>query len=190
MNTGSHRTKPVQAIAWQRRKTLLRFDRLKARHGNSQAARMVGAGVVTLWRWRQRYNRHGLAGLNDRFGNCGPRSPFSKIRLTAAAVRELEAAIARTGQPRKAWLQLSRRHDVSPRLARHLQQHGGKPPGPLREIGKIVPVAARAWLSADSRRAYISIPAHGTIPAKIFLPAGFRPQALKAPNKTPNQRIK
>jgi len=186
MKNGPHpqvNSNTVSDVAKQRRAALFRYRLLKRRHGGARAAAMAGASVPTLWRWEQRFARHGLRGLNSHFGNCGRRSKFAAVRLPAAALHELQRRIAETGRPRAAWLAVSRRADCPPLLARYLQQHGGKAPAALAALGRLRPVQALVFVSPDGRSCFVRVPGKSAVSARLTVIPNFRPKVLTSHNQ-------
>jgi transposase-like protein len=161
------------AIARQRRQTLRRFIRLRKHYRLARAAQMVGASVPTLWRWHRQFKARGLAGLVPDHPGGGPPSIFAAIRFPVRAVRELERLRLETGNPRTAWRQFAYSPDCPPIVARHVQRRG-RAPALLINLGKINPVKARVFVSADRRRVYVVLPTRGVVSGRIALPANLK----------------
>lgn len=159
-------------IARQRRETLLRFNRLKTTHGAAKAAGLVGASLPTLWRWRKQFAAHGLSGLRPKQAHGGKRSPFAKLKLRAAAVCELERLVALTGSRAAAWWQFARTPNCPPAVARYVKRNG-KAPAQFTAIGKVWPVTAQCYISADGRRIWVKIQRRAVFATLAALPPNF-----------------
>ena len=158
-------------MAEQRRHHLQTYADLTKRFGVKKAARMVGASVASIWRWNHQFARHGLAGLQPKYSNCGARSPFAQIHFSAAVVHRLEALIAELG-PRDAWKKFALDPACPPAVARFVQRTG-KVPAAIAHVGRLTPVQVRALASADGRRLYVKAPARGIIRLNLHLPPKF-----------------
>jgi hypothetical protein len=156
----------------RRLQTLLRYRRLQKIHGQPVAARKVGASVTTLWRWQNRLNAKGLAGLQPNTSNSGRRSPFKEIRLTAQAVRELELLHVENSSSREAWRKFSFL-PVCPPLVEKAVQRSGNVPAALAGIGRVSQVQARVFVSADGRWLFVKLPARAALTTKLSAPAKF-----------------
>jgi len=166
-------------IARQRLETLRRFSGFLKNHSTTKAARMAGSSVPTIWRWQKQLKARGLAGLLPKTSRCGRHSPFAKVRLTAAAVRELEMLhVEHAGNPRAAWQKFAKSPSCPPLIARAVQR-SGKAPAPLIDIGRVGQVQARCYASTDNRRLFIKLPAKGVLTAQIAVPAKFKLVRLK-----------
>lgn len=177
--TGARPLFSPQAIARQRHATLQSFKRLKVRRGVVKAAAMVGASVPTLWRWQKQFAARGLAGLQPKPASGGRKSPFSKVRFPSAAAREIERLIISTGNLPAAWQQFAGNPLCPPLVARHIIQTGKVPPR-FADIGRVNPVKASCYISADGRRLLIRLPSQGTITASLVVPENFKLSNLKA----------
>lgn len=162
------------AVALQRCYILRRFQALQKDHTNTAAAVMLGVSINTLWRWRKAHARRGLAGLMPRTSNCGRRSPFRFIRLTAQAVRELELLHAENSS-RQAWRKFAASAHCPPLVALCVRQMD-RPPSLLAGIGRVWPVAARCGISTDGRRLFVKLPARTTITIRLAVPANLKLQ--------------
>lgn len=163
-------SKGKAATAFKRRQILERFAQLKKLHGTITAARMVRRSIPTLWRWKLAFKRHGLAGLQTKLSNCGRRSPFRSVQLTAQAARRLESMVAQHGSRRAAWQVFAGTADC-PELIAYEVQHAGRPPAAFAQIGRLTPVQARVFLSSDGCRLFVRLPGRGTVAVQLGRPA-------------------
>jgi transposase len=161
------------AIVARRRQTLLRFFNLKKTHSQVKASKMAGASVATLWRWRKAYQEKGVAGLRSKKFNSGRRSPFTGIRLSRQAMRELELLHVESSNSREAWRKFSRSPACPPMVARYVQR-SGRAPASLASAGRVQHVQARVFVSAVSRRIFLKLPATSALIAKLQAPAKFK----------------
>ena len=158
------------AIAAQRRETLRRFDRLKKIHTGAKAARMVGASVNSLWRWQRMFAKRGLAGLRPKYANCGQHSSFKPIRLSAQGLKELELLRVEQNSKDLAWQKFSFSAACPPLVARQVQRTGAAPAA-IAHLGRINPVQARVFMSADGRRVLVKLTRKTTLTTRLRVPA-------------------
>jgi hypothetical protein len=161
-----------KAIAIQRRETLRRFERLKKKHSATEASRLAGSSVPTLWRWQQLFQSHELAGLLPKTSRCGRHSPFKHVRFTLQAVRELELLLVEHSNPRDAWRQFAKSPGCPPLVVRAVQRLG-RAPAPLAGVGRISLVQALCYVSSDGRRLFVKLPVKGVLTAQLAVPAKF-----------------
>ena len=160
-------------VAQRRHETLRRFNRLRKHHSAAKAARIVGSSAPTLWRWQKKFAARGLAGLRPKNFKAGRRSPFAGMRLSARAQSELERLTVECS-PRAAWLHFAK-HSVAcpPTVARYVQRTG-RAPAQFSGVGRVQPVQARVFVSADGRRIFVKLPARGTLQAQLAVPPKFK----------------
>ena len=166
-------------VARQRYATLQRFKQLNEKHNVATAAAMVGASAVSIWRWRRKYEAHGMAGLRPKPASGGRRSPFQNIRLPIAALRELERLIVACGSAAAGWRQFASSAVCPPAVADHIKKAGNAPLC-LAGFARIKKVKADCFLSADSKRLYVKLPCRGAVTAAVAVPHGFNPVTLPA----------
>jgi hypothetical protein len=178
-SSGGLRLAPIPAwqVARQRYATLQRFKQLNEKHNVATAAAMVGASVVSIWRWRRKYEAHGLAGLRPKPTSGGRHSPFTKIRFIPAGIRELERLVVETGSRRAAWRQFASSAACPPAVADHIKKARNAPLC-LAGFARIKKVKADCFLSADSKRLYVKLPCRGAVTAAVAVPYGFNPVTL------------
>ena len=169
----------LKIIAQRRLETLQRFRRLVKNHGAKKAARTVGVSIPTLWRWARALAHHGESGLFPKNYKSGRRSPFSQVRLSPKAIRELELLFVEHRQTRAAWRQFAGNNASCPPLVANYVQRFGRPPAQFTNVIKINEVKARCFISTDGRRLFVKLPAQGTIMARLTIPAGFKLQPMK-----------
>jgi hypothetical protein len=160
----------AKAVGNRRRETLRRFGRLKKHHSAAKAAAIVGASVPTLWRWQKKLTARGIAGLQPKQFKSGRRSPFSKIRLTAKAVRDLESRIVEKNSPRAGWIAFANLSPACPPLVARQVLRFGRAPARFAAVGRVSPVQARGYVSADGRRLFIKLPCKGVLTAQLAVP--------------------
>jgi hypothetical protein len=163
----------AKAISKQRLATLVLFNRLKKRHSVAKSAAMVGASVPTLWRWQKKFAARGLAGLKPKPASGGCESPFSRVRFSNAAVREIERLTVATGSRRAAWRQFAGSPLCPPLVSRHVIRTGNLP-ACLASLGRVSQVQAACYISADGRRLLVRLACRGAISAALTVPAGFK----------------
>lgn len=162
------------AIARERKSMLRRFDRLKKYHHSAKAAQIVGASLVSLWRWKKAFAARGLAGLLPATARCGRHSPFENLRFTKEALRELEMFfVEHPFNPRAAWQKFAM-SPACPPLAARFVQRTGKAPAKLTGLGRVHLVQARVFASADQRRLFVKFPVRGVLMTKIAVPTKFK----------------
>jgi hypothetical protein len=172
-------TERRRAIAQHRRKMLRRFERLKKYHPSTKAARMIGASLTSLWRWKKTFARRGLIGLLPKTARCGRHSPFEKIKFTTQALHELEMFfVEHPFNPRAAWQKFANSPTCPPLIARFVQSKG-RAPAPLAGIGRVSLVQARVFASADNRWLFVKLPVRGVLTAQIAVPPKFRLARIK-----------
>jgi transposase len=78
-----------------RRKQILdTFAEMTARGiTKADAAKKVGQGYATIWRWQKRFEKHGFNGLLPDTENCGRKSWLEKLGLTAEQVQALMSEV-------------------------------------------------------------------------------------------------
>jgi hypothetical protein len=160
-------------VAKRRQRVIQEISRLRKTHTQAKAVRTVGVSATTIWRWKKKFSAKGFAGLFPNNFKSGRRSPFKEIRLTAAAVRELESLIVQQGSPRAAWRQFASSPFCPPNVVRRLQR-GGSVPASLSGIVRLQQVQGRIFASAGSGRVYVNLLGRGVLHARLVVPAGFK----------------
>jgi hypothetical protein len=167
------------AIARQRRETIKRHTRLKKYHSSAKSAQIVGASLVSIWRWKKAFAARGLAGLLPKTARCGRKSPFLNLRLTKETLQVLEMChVEHPFSPRAAWQRFANSPSCPPLVARAVQRKGSAP-APLAGLGRVHLVQARVFASADERRLFVKFPVRGVLTAQIAVPPKFKLARIK-----------
>jgi transposase len=134
----------------ERRKRLGALWRVRVGDRVADAARLVGVGERTVFRWLGWYRAGGLAGVLRRVPGHGARG--RPHRLTAAQRAELLARCARgefrTFEQARAWVEATYRVRYRPGgLYTALRRLGVRPKVPRPVAEKADPAAREAWRS-------------------------------------------
>lgn len=168
--SGALHFSPVM-IARQRLQSLKRFNQLRKTVGNKRAAKIVGSSVTTIWRWRKQVGR-GLRGLYPKPASGGRAARFALVKIPVAGQRELERLFAQGLTINAAWRQFANHPLCPPTVSRYVATHG-KAPAPLAYVGRLIPVQAESFLSADGRRVWIRIATDTSFPVSAALPSNL-----------------
>ena len=143
-----------QKIANQRLEAMRRVKLLQANMSAVKAAAAVGVSIPTLWRWKSAYAKHGLGGLETKLGNCGRRSPISRIKFSKMALRALETLIVESGSRRRAWKQFANHRECPPFVARLIRNKYHMPAFMVRLV-RVRQMPGRCYISADGLRLFV-----------------------------------
>jgi hypothetical protein len=133
--------------------------RLYNQIGLSRAARETDVSRSTLWRWSCVFAANGAAGLQPHYQRSGRRSRIEGIKISAAALRELEMLVVQTGSRKRAWRDWQKSRACPKKISRLCIQ---EMPAPLARLVKLTSLQVRCFASADGRRLFLKLPANKT----------------------------
>lgn len=131
----------AQRLIAQRFALLERFKELVAGgHTRQQAARAIGTGYVTIWRWLKRLEAHGLTGLAlQQPGRCGRKPAFDPALITPRMLSIISSLALATGSVHHGFKLFAETRFCHPRLARIIRKAKTIPPS-LRKLVSLRPV--------------------------------------------------
>lgn len=116
----------------RRASRLAQFNDL-VREGMSRAdaAKAVRVSIATLWRWQERFNKDGTAGLTSRTHHCGRSSAAAQLPITPAVIDQVQRLAFALNSPEAAWRKFVEQPNCPAAIARFVRPLKTLPPSLL-----------------------------------------------------------